>query len=283
MTRIDRIGACMAGVLLTATPSVAQQRPLATQDPETVGVGNVLLEAGFDYGRDVFYPLSGLTGNLLRAPLLGASVGIGAIAEIHLSGGLYDRLSVTNRADAPYASETTFAGNTTHDKDDMVLSTKVRVVPEDASRPAVALDFATRLPNAKHHSGLGQDSFDFHVDALAGKTIRSIRIVGNIGLGILGAPTNPQVQNDTLDYGISVTRAIDRGIDIVGEINGRANTRGNLPPPGTESRGEIRAGARLTRGTIRYDAGLIVGMTPRDPSFGVTAGATWIFKAFATR
>ena len=281
--RIDLIGACMAAVLLSAGPAAAQQRPLATQDPETVGAGNVLLEAGFDYGRDVFYPLSGLTGNLLRAPLLGASIGIGAISEIHLSGGLYDRLSVTNRVDAPYSSETTFTGNTTHDKDDMVLSTKVRVVPENATRPAVALDFATRLPNAKHHSGLGQDSFDFHVDALVGKTIQSFRVVANLGLGILAAPTNPQVQNDTLDYGVSVAHAIDRGIDLVAEINGRANTRGNIPPPGTESRGEIRAGARLTRGTIRYDAGLIVGMTPRDPSIGVTAGATWIFKAFAAR
>lgn len=280
MTRIDLIGPCLVGVLLSAGPSAAQQRPLTTQDPETVGAGNVLLEGGLDYGTDVFYPLSGLTGNLLRAPLLGASIGVGSIAEVHLSGGLYDRLSVTNRVDAPYASETTFSGNTTHDRDDMVFSTKVRVVPEDASRPAVALDFATRLPNAKHHSGLGQDSFDFHVDALVGKTIQSVRVVGNIGLGILGAPTNPQVQNDVLDYGVSVTGAIKQGVDLVAEINGRANTRGVPPPVGTESRGEIRVGGRLTRGTIRYDAGLIFGMTPRDPSIGVTAGATWVFKAF---
>jgi hypothetical protein len=31
---------------------------------------------------------------------------------------------------------------------------------------------------------------------------------------------------------------------------------------------------------VRVDAGLIFGMTSRDPGIGVTAGATWVFKGF---
>ena len=56
----------MLGLGLSAA---AQQRPLITEDPETIGAGRVLVEAGFDYGHDVDYPASGLTGNLLRLPL----------------------------------------------------------------------------------------------------------------------------------------------------------------------------------------------------------------------
>jgi len=51
-------------------------------------------------------------------------------------------------------------------------------------------------------------------------------------------------------------------------------------PAGTESRGQFRVGGRFTRSTVRVDAGLIVGMTSRDPKVGLTAGFTWVFKGF---
>jgi hypothetical protein len=42
----------------------------------------------------------------------------------------------------------------------------------------------------------------------------------------------------------------------------------------------MRAGIRFTRSTVRLDSGIIIGMTSRDPSFGFTAGLTWVFRAF---
>ena len=120
----------------------------------------------------------------------------------------------------------------------------------------------------------------YFVGALVGKTVQSIRVVGNVGLGILGDPTRGDNQNDVLLYGISVARAVREGVEVVGELNGRANTRGGTPPVGTESRAALRAGGRLTRGTVRLDIGVLLGITSRDPSFGVTAGATWVFKGF---
>ncbi len=35
-------------VLGLAAPAMAQQRPLVTEDPETVGAGNILIEGGFE-------------------------------------------------------------------------------------------------------------------------------------------------------------------------------------------------------------------------------------------
>ncbi len=115
---------------------------------------------------------------------------------------------------------------------------------------------------------------------LVGKTTKSIRVVGNIGLGILGDPTRGDNQNDVLDLGVSVARAVKEGVEIVGEVNGRISTRGGTPPVGTEDRGMMRLGGRFTHGPARIDAGLLVGMTSRDPSFGFTAGVTYVFKAF---
>ena len=45
-----------------------------------------LLEGGFDYGRKVTFPASGLEGNLLRLPLIGVSVGLSSIAELQIDG-----------------------------------------------------------------------------------------------------------------------------------------------------------------------------------------------------
>ena len=263
-----------------AAPAAAQQRPLVTEDPETIGSGLILLEGGFDVQHDITYPASGLSGNLMRVPTLGVSFGISSIAELQIDGGLYNHLNVTKRVAAPLSGDLTFTGDSTHDVEDIVVATKIRVLSEQAGRPAVGIRFATRLPNAGNESGLGLDTTDFHVQGLVGKTVQSIRFVGNFGLGILGDPTRGDNQNDVLDYGFSVARAVQEGVELVGEINGRASTRGGTPPAGTESRSQLRLGARVTRGTVRLDGGLVFGMTSRDPSIGLTLGATWVFKGF---
>jgi len=258
----------------------AQQRPLVTEDPETIGAGLILLEGGFDVAQDVFYPASGLQGNLLRIPTLGLSFGISSIAELQIDGGLYNRLSVKSRRDAPLSNLLDFTGDTTHDVEDIVIATKIRVLSETPGRPSIGLRFATKLPNASNESGLGLDTTDFYFSSLVGKTVRSIRFVGNAGLGILADPVDGNRQNDVFTYGLSIARAVQQGLEVVGEINGRLNTRSGVPPVGTESRGAMRLGGRFTRGTVRADVGLIFGMTSRDPSVGLTAGFTWVFKGF---
>jgi hypothetical protein len=265
---------------VTATAS-AQQRPLVTEDPETVGAGLILLEGGFDVQRSIAYPVSGLEGNLLRLPTLGLSFGISSIAELQIDGGFYQRLSITSREPAPLSGELDFSGDETSDIEDLTIATKIRLTSETVGRPAIGLRIATRLPNVSNETGLGLDTFDFFVSVLVGKTAQSIRVVGNVGLGILSDPTQGHRQNDVLTYGLSLARAVQQGVEVVGEINGRLNTREKEDtPPGTESRGAVRVGGRVTRGTVRLDAGIIIGMTSRDPGFGFTGGVTWVFRAF---
>ena len=283
MTRRIRLGwMALAAVLFATAPAAAQQRPLVTEDPEVIGAGLVLLEGGFEISRDILYPASGLQGNLLRLPTLGVSLGISSIAELQIDGGIYNRLKIVRSGvgPAPLADQLDVTGSSTTDVEDIVIATKIRILTETASRPAFGLRFATKLPNASNESGLGLDTTDFHVQALAGKTVRSIRIVGNVGLGILGDPARGDNQNDVLLYGVSVARAVREGLEVVGELNGRATTRSGTAPAGTESRSTLRVGGRLTRGTVRLDAGILLGLTSRDPGFGITAGATWVFKGF---
>jgi hypothetical protein len=266
--------------LLLPTVAFAQQRPLVTEDPETIGAGRVLVEAGFDYGRGVSYPASGLEGNLLRVPLVGVSVGVSSIAEIQIDGGFYNRLSITDRVPAPLSDMLTVSGDSTSDVEDLIIGMKIRVAGETTSRPAFGVRFATKLPNASNESGLGLDTTDFLASLVGAKTIRSVRVVGNIGLGILGDPTRGDRQNDVLTYGFSLARAITQPAEVVAEINGQLDTREGAPPPGTGSRGQVRLGARYTIKSWRADAAVLVGVTSRDPSIGFTAGFTYVFNAF---
>jgi hypothetical protein len=257
-----------------------QQRPLVTEDPETIGAGRVLIEGGLDYAPDVDYPASGLEGDLFRFPLVGVSVGVSSIAEIQVDGGLYSRLSISDRRAAPLSSMVTATGDSTASIDDLVVGTKLRIVPEGMSRPSVGLRFATKLPNASNESGLGLDTTDFFASLLVAKTVQSVRVVGNAGLGILGDPTRGDRQNDVLTYGLSFARAVTQAGEVVGEINGRADTREGDPPPGTESRSTVRFGGRYTIGTLRADAAILFGVTSSDPGVGFAVGFTYVFNAF---
>ena len=68
--------------------------------------------------------------------------------------------------------------------------------------------------------------------------------------------------------------------ELVGEVSGRVNTNGDTAPVATDSMGSFRLGARYTTGMLRLDAGLLVGLTARDPGFGFTGGFTYVFSAF---
>jgi len=263
-----------------ATPIAAQERPLETQDPEPVGSGHVLVQAGVSAARNAVYPLSGLTGNLWQLPVIGFAIGLSPIADLQLTGGPYNRLQITSRSNAPLSSLVTATGDTTHAVEDLVIGTKIRLVPEAVGRPSVGFRFSVRLPNAKHESGLGQDTTDFSASLLSGKTIGALRVVGNFGFTIMSEPLDAAKQNDVVTYGLSFLRSIRPEVDVVGEVNGRWSTRGGVAPIGTESRSTMTVGGRYTRGPMRVDAAAMVGLTALDPTIGVKVGWTYIFRAF---
>jgi hypothetical protein len=277
---MNRFVVALVAVLGCAAPAIAQQRPLQTEDPETIGAGRILLETGIDYERDYFLPVSGLRGNLLTVPTIGVSIGVSSIAEIQLDGAVYQKLSITEQVPfAPFSKLLKLDGDSTADVDDLNIGMKVRFLSETAGRPAMGLRFSTRLPNASNESGLGKDIQDFSASLVFGKTVQSVRVVGNVGILILGNPVTTAAQDDLLAYSLSVARAISPAAEVVGEFVGRANFA-NIVTPGAEDRGLLRFGSRYTISGVRFDAGVLLGLTPRDPEIGFTAGLTWVFDAF---
>ncbi len=268
--------ACLAAGV---APVSAQQRPIATEDPETIGAGRVLLEGGITYGSDLEIPIYGLSGDAWRIPSLGVSIGLGSIVEFQIDSG-WNRMHVTRRGPGPLAPILDFEGDQTAALADVVLATKFRIVPEAARRPSFGFRMATKLPNASNQSGLGTDMTDVSFAVLVGKTIRSVRVVGNLGVVIVGDPTQTAVQYDPTIYGLSLARAVAPGFDVVMEIEGRWEPYKDTPPPAAENRAAVRGGLRFTRGAVRVDAGLSAGFGAIEPNVGFTTGVTWVFDAF---
>ena len=83
--------------LCISVPALAQSRPLVTEDPETVPIGHMLVEAALDFThRRSIQPR--VDRKSLAHRHVRMSFGVGPIAELQIDGGLHDRLNITNRA-----------------------------------------------------------------------------------------------------------------------------------------------------------------------------------------
>ena len=273
-----RILAAIGLGVLCARPAGAQQRPLTTEDPEVIGAGRVLVEAGVESGQNARYFLSGLKGDRVAMPV-GVSVGLGNIAELQLDAG-YTWFGIDSRTDAPLAYRVPVDATHTSDVIDLTVATKIHICGEGPRRPAFALRFATRLPNASNESGLGLDTTDFSFSILGAKTFGPWRVTGNAGLGILSNPLIATIQDDAFVGGLALARALTTQWDVVGEVTTQKVWFADVPPVGAEPLGEVRVAARYRRGRARIDAGVLAGFTQRSPDFGLIAGVTIVGQVF---
>lgn len=257
-------------------PSWGQQRPLRTDDPELLELGKIRAEFGLEFLQKQRYSLSGLEGDLTRAGIAALHVGVGEYAEFQISGILQDFLSVSKRTQA--AIPPAFTGNSTSDFGDLVLGAKLKLAPEKVARPAFAFKFAVELPNAKHDSGLGNDQTQFFASILMSKRVGKARILGNLGMAILGNPVVLGRQADVLIYGGGLIFPVSSRVNFVGEVNGR---KGPSPQRlGNEDQSQVRIGVQLQAAGLRWDIGGVAGIQKYDPDTGIVVGITYVFKAF---
>jgi hypothetical protein len=97
---------------------------------------------------------------------------------------------------------------------------------------------------------------------LGAKTMQSIRVVGNLGVGILADPTVGNRQNDCPH----LRRVAGPCVDATGRSSSASSTGAcrhgrQRVSRRHETRGLLKLGARYTRGTVRLDAGVAVGLT----------------------
>jgi len=255
----------------------AQPRPLPIATVEGAGAGNVTLETSVDYTRDVFYTLSGLGGDLWRLALIRIDMGLSSIADFELSGGLRDHLSIKARVPAVFSDVLQLSDPTsTSAFDDIVVATKIRLRAGRPEAPGLAVRFGTRLPNAKHPSGLGQDTTDFYGSLIVGQPISRAHVTGNAGFGVLGDPLRGDRRVASFLYGVAIRGPIASRVTLVAGVDGRTGPM----EPGLESRAIARAGIEWARGPVRVELDATRGLTVPDGHLGAAFTVGYAFHAF---
>ena len=265
---------------LGAGVASAQQRPLVTEDPETIGTGNVLIEGGFSYDMDLTNEVMGIRFDRTRVASLGVSVGISPSAEVQVDGGLLQQLRVSELLpNAPLITRTRLrADDTLISLEDLIVATKIRLASETPGRPAIGVRFGTKLPFSDPDQGIGLGTTDFFASFLIAKTVRSVRTVGNAGLLMLGNPQDSRDPITTFGFGLSVARALTDAFELVGEINGKVDPFEDVVPTELLGNAAFRFAGRYTYAFLRLDFGVLLGITERDPTWGFSAGATYVIS-----
>ncbi len=262
-----------------AASAAAQQRPLITEDVDVIPPGTLRVEAGIDFLQDAKFPVSGLTGDLTRVGVIGIHIGLSPNVQFSIEGVAQNFLSINTRSAAPAVTPVVAPGtNSTNDTGDFRLSTKVKIRHESKRGPALGFQFGVELPNSNETRGIGLNQTNAFGQILLGKSFGKearLRTFGNLGVGILTAPTRLFTQNDVLLYGVAGIFRVNEKVNVATEVNGRANTRSGSAPLGTESLSEFRLGVQVRAAGLRFDAAGIKGLTEFSPRSGVTFGVTY--------
>jgi hypothetical protein len=272
-----RLCAALLFALAPAAVATAQQRPLITEDVDTIPQGTVRLQVGIDFFQNAKFPASGLTGDLTRVGVVGFNVGLAPNVEFQVEGVLQNFLSVS-RATANPPIPRSFTGGSTSDVGDFRLSTKIKLRAETRHTPALGFKFGMDLPNSNQGRGIGVNATNAFGLVLVGKKFgRDARLntFGNVGIGILTAPTLLFTQNDVLLYGLGGIYRVNDRFNVAAEVNGRESTRKGRAPFGTESQSQARLGMQVKASGLKFDFAGIKGLGAFSPRSGVTFGVTY--------
>ncbi len=281
-----RFSFLLAVVLFALSPSLAQQRPLLTDDIDITPQGALEIGVGVDFIQNMKFPLSGLKGDLTRVGDIRIRQGFASNVEIQIEGSLQNFLAINSQA-TPSPIPLNISGNSTNDFDDFTVSAKVKLFSETANLPAIGMKFGYQMPNTDQARGIGTNQINIFSKFIAQKKFGKragkaplANIYGNLGLGIMSAPLGNFSQNDVILYGLAGIFRINDHVNVATEVNGRANTRGGTAPLGTESIGQFRVGTQIRASGLRFDTAAIFGLTRSSPRTGITFGVTYETPAF---
>jgi hypothetical protein len=255
------LAACLS--LGVAERATAQTRPLQTEEAHTGRPGRLVLETGASFISSEPNFVTGLPRDRWDAPVFNVVYSPAANVELDL-----EWVARVIAVDDPRFG-------TTSDWGDVTLRSKVRLVDEYRSRPAVALRFGVTLPETAVDEGLGPNMLRMMMQAMASKTFSRFQVHANAGFAIQDVPLTDNLQSDFLAYGVAVGYTATEKLDVLAEVAGLVGHA----HVGADQHNEIRAGVRYGgRSKLRWDLALRRGLSEADGNWGFTAGVTWVAR-----
>ncbi len=235
--------------------------PLATESAQTIPRGAAVLETYAEFLDTHAVPFVSPEGSLLRAPVVSLRYGASDNVELQIEGaaqvwGFVDKNELDGK------------GEDEHEVGDFTLWTKWLALKEKKKRPAVGLRWGVKLPNVSDESGLGTDETDVYGSVIVSRALGGkSRLDANLGLAILGDPTEVRAQNDVFTYGASLTRVMSADTVLLMEVAG-ASGNWHAPP-----RSVARLGFKwFARRRFHFFAAGLAGLASRSPDWGAIVG-----------
>src|SRR6266516_390437 len=131
--------------ICSAAIAQAQQRPLITEDVDIIPPGSLRIEAGIDFVQKARFPVSGLTGDLTRAGVIGINIGFAPNVEFQIEGVAQNFLSINSRGTSAIPLNVASNANSTNDVGDFTLWAKIKLRNESKRAPSVGFRFGVQL------------------------------------------------------------------------------------------------------------------------------------------
>jgi hypothetical protein len=245
-----------------AASAQTSNRPLVTEVWDCLEPGQLRVEFGAEYLETPSVAYRFPEGSLLRAPVLGFTVGAAERVELQAEGVLHEWADPEE-------------GDEVDDYGDFFLWMKWAFFKAKRA-PSLGLRWGVKLPNSDDRTGLGKDRTDFFAHFIATKHFRRVSLHANAGLGILERVEGEAAQDDVILYGAAAVFGLDgKGRWFLSaEAAGHSGT-GETPPNGT---GRLALERRAKKWSA--DIGGFAGLTDESPDWGVSAGATRTFQVF---
>lgn len=194
------------------------------------------------------------------------------MVELGVDGTMLDLLSIRHRRIA-FNSNITSSNNPTGDIGDFTFWTKFFLLSEYRSLVSLSLRFGAQLPNASNESGLGVDETNFYSSFLLQKHFLGVWTL-NIGLAILGSPSEYSSQHDMMIYGLKYSVPVAEQTFLVLQTAGRRGHEGT----GIYNLANGKLGFEKVFNAIILFGNGILNFAPSDNSYGVELGAGYLFQ-----
>ena len=157
---------------------------------------------------------------------------------------------------------------------DVALRAKWRIAEGKGQRPTLGARFGVILPQTSFEDvefnplGLGPNTLRAFVEGLLTQPVGRGRLHVNAGLFLQDEVYRLHDQRDFLSYGLAFEWPATSSLTLLAEVAGRAGDG----RPGAEERSEARAGVRIGRGRVRWDAAVRRGLARGGRHVGRDAG-----------
>jgi hypothetical protein len=249
-----------------AVPGAAQERPLLTEPALSAPAGTLVFETGFDAIAAEPSYLTGVERKRWDGPLLRLVYSPAANVELDVEWVV--RVGVWDEPGRVVQGS---------DWGDVSLRAKWRLRDGGPAGTTLGARFGVTLPQTEFEDeqfrplGLGPNTLRAFAEALLSRPLGRVRLDANAGLLLFDEVLRTHEQRDFLSYGLALSWAARDRLAVVGEVAGRFGDG----HPGAEQRSELRLGAHLGRGRLRFDAALRRGLCVADGAWGVTVGMAW--------